>query len=49
MVITYDSYDHKDLEAKGQLYHVKDRFGALCKGILMDGTLGFLQDFFFVS
>ena len=25
---------HKDLEAKGQLYHVGARFKALCKGIL---------------
>ena len=26
---------HKDLEAKGQLYHVGARFEALCEGILM--------------
>ena len=26
---------HKDLEAKGQLYHVGARFEALCKGVLM--------------
>ena len=27
--------DHKDLEAKGQLYHVGARFEALCKGVLI--------------
>ena len=26
---------HKDLETKGQLYHVGARFEALCKGVLM--------------
>ena len=25
----------KDLEAKGQLYHVRSHFEALCKGVLM--------------
>ena len=26
---------HKDLEAKGQLYHVRARFKALCEGALV--------------
>ena len=33
-VIGIGSYDHKDLEAKGQLYYVGARFEALFMGVL---------------